>query len=514
MKRAVIYARFSSSAQREESIDTQIRECTAFARSHDMLVVGTYEDRAKSGRTSNRPGFQKMIRDSEKKIFDAVILYTIDRFARNRFDAATYRAKLKANGVTLYYAKQNLGDGAESILLESLMEGYAEYYSASLSRSVKAGMEENAIHGKSNGAYAPLGYKVGKDRMYEIEPVEAEIVKLIFQMYANGYSAASVARNLNERGYRTRAGKLFSRRSFTKILKNEKYTGVYIFDDHRIDGGMPRIISKELFDKVQARRKEVHKVKARYKAKEIYFLTPTLYCGHCGEPMYGESGTGKSGQVYTYYKCKTRKNGGDCKKRNEKKAQLEDFVIDMVVQHIFTDEMIEHIADRTVSLIEKNIREDPEIIAVEKRIRELKTFIDNGWRAVDNGLNSAGYINHIHENEAELGHLEHELTRLKLAHPPLTKEMIIYFLSKYKEKEASSDELRNFICSSIIHRVDLLDTEAGTLVTVICNVVDPQTDCEPGCSDLDSLVHQCRRYSNTVQVFPEQRRFGLASITN
>ena len=426
MKRAVIYARFSSSAQREESIDTQIRECTAYANSHDMIVVGTYEDRAKSGRTSNRPGFQRMIRDSEKKTFDAVILYTIDRFARNRLDAATYRAKLKANGVTLYYAKQNMGEGVESILLESVMEGYAEYYSASLSRSVKAGMEENALHAKSNGATAPLGYKVGKDRTYEVDPVEAEIVKLIFQLYANGYSAEGVARVLNERGYRTRAGRMFSRRSFTKILKNEKYTGVYIYDGHRIDGGMPAIVPQDLFDKVQSRRREVHLVKARYKAKEIYLLTPKLFCAHCGQPMYGESGTGKSGQVYTYYKCKTRKNGGECSKRNERKADLENFVVDLVVQNIFTDEMIEHIADRTIALIDKGIQEDPEIIATKSRIEELRRFISNGWRAVDAGLDSTGYINHIHENEAELGHLEAHLRQLTLAHPPLTKEMIIY----------------------------------------------------------------------------------------
>ena len=137
---AVIYARYSSDNQREESIEGQIRECTAYAEKNGITIVKHYIDRALSAKTDNRPEFQQMIKDSEKRLFDIVLVWKLDRFARNRYDSARYKTQLKRNGVKLVSATEVISAGPEGIILESVLEGYAEYYSADLSEKVVRGM--------------------------------------------------------------------------------------------------------------------------------------------------------------------------------------------------------------------------------------------------------------------------------------------------------------------------------------------------------------------------------------
>ena len=143
--KAVIYARYSSDNQREASIEGQIRECTAFAEKNGITVLRHYIDRAISAKTDNRPEFQNMIIDSNKKLFDMIIVWKLDRFARNRYDSARYKAQLKKNGVKVVSATEVISDGAEGIILESMLEGFAEYYSVDLSEKVVRGMTDNAL---------------------------------------------------------------------------------------------------------------------------------------------------------------------------------------------------------------------------------------------------------------------------------------------------------------------------------------------------------------------------------
>lgn len=128
-KRVVIYARFSSHSQTEQSIEGQLRECYEYAKRQDLLVVAEYIDRALTGTTDKRPEFLRMIEDSKKKIFDYVLVYQLDRFARNRYDSANYKAKLKKNGVRVLSAKENITEDASGILIEGVLESMAEYYS-------------------------------------------------------------------------------------------------------------------------------------------------------------------------------------------------------------------------------------------------------------------------------------------------------------------------------------------------------------------------------------------------
>ena len=183
---AVIYARYSSDNQREESIEGQLRECTAFAEKNSITILRHYIDRAYSAKTDKRPEFQNMIRDSSKKLFDIILVWKLDRFARNRYDSARYKAQLKKNGVKVVSATEAISDGSEGIILEAVLEGFAEYYSADLGEKVTRGMTENALKCKYNGGTLPVGYVIDKDGHYQIDPLTAPFVLEAYNRYDTG----------------------------------------------------------------------------------------------------------------------------------------------------------------------------------------------------------------------------------------------------------------------------------------------------------------------------------------
>lgn len=225
MERAVIYARYSSEKQNEQSIEGQLHECDAFAKTHDLLIVKTYIDRALSAKTDNRPSFRQMIKDSNNGTFDAVIVYKTDRFARNRYDSALYKAKLKKNNIKIFYAKENIPDGPEGIILESMLEGFAEYYSAELSQKVKRGIKENVRKGLSFGGSCPYGYKI-IDKKYTINTIQQPHVKKIFTEYAAGRRAVDIFADLNSLPDYAGKGHKWNRSSLNRMLSNKKYIGI------------------------------------------------------------------------------------------------------------------------------------------------------------------------------------------------------------------------------------------------------------------------------------------------
>lgn len=256
--KAVIYARYSSDNQREESIEGQIRECTEYAVRNDITVIGSYIDRALSAKTADRPEFQRMIKDSDKGLFDLVLVWKLDRFSRDRYDSAHYKRILKKNGVRVISAKENISDGPEGIILESMLEGYAEYYSAELSEKIHRGQKENALKCKNNGGNILLGYVVGSDGVLAIDPLTAPLVTEIFTRYDSGESISKIVADFNRRGLKTKRGSEFRVAGISKVLKNRKYIGEYKYADTVIPHGIPAIIGEELFERVQ-RRMEANK---------------------------------------------------------------------------------------------------------------------------------------------------------------------------------------------------------------------------------------------------------------
>ena len=243
---AVIYARYSTDSQREESIEGQIRECTAYAEKNGFTVVKHYIDRAISAKTDNRPQFQQMIKDSERGIFDVIIVWKLDRFARNRYDSARYKTQLKRNGVKLVSATEVISAGPEGIILESVLEGYAEYYSADLSEKVVRGMTENALKGIYNGGTIPFGYMIDETRHYQPDPLLAPYVEQTFQKYADGATMTDLRDWLKAHNIKNSMGGEMSYNTIQRMLSNRRYIGELRLRDVVQPNAIPALVSGEL----------------------------------------------------------------------------------------------------------------------------------------------------------------------------------------------------------------------------------------------------------------------------
>lgn len=243
----VIYARYSSDRQTEQSIEGQLKECYAYAQRNGYTVVGEYIDRAISGTNDHRPEFQRMIADGDKKLFQAVLVYQLDRFARNRYDSAIYKAKLKKNGIRVLSARENISDDASGVLMEAVLEGMAEYYSVELSQKIRRGMDINAEKCLCTGGNVALGFYVDSEKRFQIDPNTAPVVQRIFEMYARGESMADIIRYLNENQIKTSYGNAFNKNSIGRILRNKRYIGTYTYRGTEKPDSLPRIISDDLF---------------------------------------------------------------------------------------------------------------------------------------------------------------------------------------------------------------------------------------------------------------------------
>ena len=316
----IICARYSSDNQREESIDGQIRECKEFAEKNDIRIIDTYIDRALSAKTDNRPSFQQMIKESSKGLFDVIIVWKLDRFARNRYDSAHYKNILKKNGVKVISATEAISSGAEGILLESMLEGYAEYYSAEFAEKINRGLTENALKCKYNGGSVALGCVIDDEQHFQINPTLAPVVLNIFNDYLSGKTQKEIRDELNNKGLKNANGREFTINNISKILTNRRYIDNYIYKDVLIENGIPAIIPNDVFDKVQEMIVVNKRAPSRHKAVDDCLLTTKLYCGKCKAFMVGESGNAR-GKRYSYYKCVSTKRNKTCDKKAVKKTR-------------------------------------------------------------------------------------------------------------------------------------------------------------------------------------------------
>lgn len=456
--KAVIYARYSSHNQREESIEGQLRECHEFADKNDLTVIAEYCDRAISGKTDHRPEFQRMIRDSERGHFDAVIMYTLDRFARNRYDSAIYKARLKRNGVKIYYAKQPMPDSPEGIILESVLEGYAEYYSENLARGIKRGLKENALQGIAMGT-PTLGYRIGPDRHYEIDPIGAKAVREIFTRYVDGETSTEIVNYLNEAGFKTSRGNAFNKNSINRILHNDKYIGVYRFSDVVLENAVPAIIDKELFYQAQRKLSSTMKARARHKAKEEYLLSTKVFCGHCGEPLIGESGNSKNGTTHRYYKCAGRKRKHNCTKAVEKKDSLEAAVIRYTIEKVLTDENIDRIASRVIQLAEKDFNDKTLLHNLRQQQKDIDKRIANLLSAIEQGIVTDSTKSRLLALESDRKDLEKQIACEDSKKPFLTKDHIVYWLNLCKKGSINDTSYCRQMIDALVNAIYVYDTD-------------------------------------------------------
>lgn len=453
----VIYARYSSHSQKEESIEQQVEECTAFAKANGIAITEIYADKAISGRTDRRNEFQRMMRDAEKRKFQVVIAYKSNRIARNMLNALQYEAKLDAFGIKTLYAKEEFGNTAAGRFALRTMMNVNQFYSENMAEDIRRGMRDNAEACKVNGSL-PYGYKRGEDGKYAIDEPKAKIVREIFNRALAGERYIEIINDLNSRSITTKTGRPFNKNSFHRMLMNERYIGVYEHSGVRVEDGIPPIISKEVFFAMQDKLKERENEQGvKRKLNSDYLLTGKLFCGECGSPMVGLAGTGRSGALHYYYTCKNHRGNGDCPKSNIRREFLEDLVVDMTRACISKAEVVDWLVKGYIEA-KKRARNNSDIPLLEQDLKDRKRALANLLKAVENGIYNDTTAERMKELEEEIKVIEHSLEVEKLMFDePFDGERLTYYLNNLSQGHPDNVKYRKEIFRTFIKAVYLWD---------------------------------------------------------
>lgn len=456
MQDCVVYARYSSHSQKDTSIEDQVADIEVYCRQNNLRIVHVYADRHLSGKTDDRPQFQQMIKDAAHHRWSYVVVWKTDRFARNRYDSANNKYKLKRHGVRVLSAKESIPDGPEGILLESVLEGSAEYYSANLAQNIRRGMNSNAQLCKANSGSFPLGYCKGPDGRYAIREDEAEIVREIYRKVAEGVPFVQLQNEFNARGLRTKLGNLWNKNSFRRILRNEVYIGVYRFSDVRIEGGVPAIIDKDLFMEVQHKLNTKKNPQGRHRENGEFMLTGKLFCGHCGSYMIGTSGTSRHGNKYYYYSCQNNRQNLGCEQKSVRRDWLERLVVSATLDYVLQDDVIEWIADQVMDFQNREAN-TARLHALRDDLAQKQTALDNVLKAIEAGIITASTKRRLEELEKECHEVEYAIRQEESAITKIDRNFVIYWLEKFREGSIDNAEFRRKIIDTFVSAVYLWD---------------------------------------------------------
>ena len=470
----VIYARFSSERQRDESIEDQVRVCSDWASGHGLTVVATYEDRAISGTSDGRPEFLRMIADARSGNFGTVLVYKLDRFARDRFDAAIYRKRLGECGVELRSAMESIPDGPEGAILESVIDGFNEYYSRNLSQNVLRGMMGNAERCLVNGVRV-YGYRTAADGTYEVEEAEARFVRGAFERAASGMSRKEIVTWLNSSGSRNTRGNRWQYNSVRTLLLCEKYRGVYSFNGVRVEGGMPRLVSDELWEAAQATMTE----KPRQFA---YLLAGKLFDGETGRPYRGTNGTSSNKRTYLYYSVPTSPHH----ERRFQRDAVERAVL-RALASAFADRSFSETVARAAVLAMEGDADSPEVRAARARLEEVGRREANILRAVEMGVVPPGTDRRLAELSGERARLEERLSSAAES-VPTVEEMAEWVRTRLAQRPAE-ELLRNAVSRCTIDAEGYMTVEIpwrSSSITSSFGLSEAQKIGEPAASGMFS----------------------------
>lgn len=459
MKTGVIYARYSSDRQTEQSIEGQLRVCNEYAVRNEIVVVDTYIDRAMTGTNDKRVSFQRMLKDSAKRAWDYVIVYKIDRFGRNKYELAMNKHTLKLNGIRLISAMENIPETPEGIILESLLEGMAEYYSAELSQKIRRGNNESRKKGNVTGGKMPYGYKI-VDKKAVIVPEQAEVVRYIYEQYAKNVIAKDIIKALADRGVLYH-GKPFVRNTVYKILQNTKYSGVYTHGDEVYTNIYPQIVPDDLFKIVQAKN-----VGNRYGSLSQYvkyLLRKKVVCGYCGNSINGVSATARSGERKRYYSCSGRYDKKICKKKSVRKDALENVVVQAIMTLFENNAMIDGFAEKIIAVNQKRLQDQSVLKLLQQEQDQIAKAKHNLIVAIEQGI----ITNTTKERLQELERRQEELSEKILVEQAKVKTTIkkadvIAFIKKALNNNAER------IIDLLVRQVILFDDK----IIIKCNYSD------------------------------------------
>lgn len=398
-RRAAIYARFSSDKQRVESIEDQVRVCRAYAEGHGMEVVAVYSDEAMSGTSDHRPEFLRMMDDAKDGAWDTVLVYKFDRFSRDRYDSAIYKHRLKLCGVRVVSATEWVPETPEGVLMESILEGYAEFYSRQLAQNVRRGMDGNARKCRTNGVMV-YGYRTAPDGTYAIDDAQAAIVREVFGRYLGGETLASILRDLQRRGVTTTRGKRPSRTWIDIMIHSRHYIGEYSWGGTVVPGGMPAIIDEATFEAAQRKGRGRHS--ADLPSVHPFPLTGRLVDSDTGKAWCGSSGTSATGRTYWYYELALP--SGTVRVRQERM----EAACAAAVRNALED------AGRlrqAAELASREAQDTSRIEAARQELRDIERRQKNIMRAIEDGISPDGIQERIDELRARKKALESEASR-------------------------------------------------------------------------------------------------------
>ena len=455
---AVIYARYSSHHQRDVSIEQQIEECMKYAKTSGLNVIATYEDRAVSGRTDRRPNFQKMMRDAEAGKFEFVISWKSNRTGRNMLQAMLNEARLADCGVRAVYVEEDFEDNAAGRFALRSMMNVNQFYSENMAEDIRRGLDDNASKCMVNGIVG-LGFKRGEDGRYAIDSPKDEIVREIFERVAKLEAQIDIINSLNERGLKTSTGKAWNRSSFHRMLSNERYRGIYIYGDTRIEGGVPRIVSDEVFYKVQEvvnMNKHV-KTKRRRTSNGVYLLTGKLFCGHCKSHMTGVSGTSRGGNLHFYYTCRKRRVERACKKENVQRDYIENLVAKAIKDYCLNDEILEVIADQTIEYNKKQLQNN-DLILLEQELATVNAGLQNLLKAIEAGVFTNTTQQRMLELEKQKASIEDKIDEMKFNIVPINREDLIAGLAMFRDGDVEDKRFQAALFDTFLAAVYIYDS--------------------------------------------------------
>lgn len=510
---AIIYARYSSHNQRDVSIEQQIEACRKHAAELGLTITDTYEDRAISGRTDNRPAFQRMMRDAEDGKFQYVLAWKSNRMGRNMMQAMVNESRLMDCGVKVFYAEEDFDDSAAGRFALRSMMNVNQFYSDNLAEDVRRGLMDNASKCMANGRQ-PLGYKRGEGGKVVVDEPAAAIVREIYTRIASGEMFMDIARDLNRRGIKTQSGSEWNKSSFKVLCRNERYRGIYIYGDTRIEGGIPPIVDDVLWYKVQEVLK-VKKSKNRHHcpSDEDYLLTGKLRCGKCGGYMIGMSGRSKTGDVHHYYACQNRRVGHTCDKKNIRRDVVEPAVAQAIKQYCLTDDAIEWITDQTIAYWEDEDRK-LQIDSIENDLSAVQSSISNVMKAIEMGVITETTRDRLIELERQQTDLKSKLALAKEEIVHVDRKDLISSLLAFRHGNVHDRAYQEKLFNAFLIAVYVYDDDHLKLVfnsfgkddTVNIALDLGENDDNSGLSDVSNSSPilsngQPRRHPNTPDVF-------------
>lgn len=447
-KTAVAYGRFSSNNQREESIDAQFRAIREYCAKENIELIAEFKDEAISGKTDDREDFQNMISQLLKGNLnvDYVLVHKFNRFARNKYDSALYKKKLKDAGIKVISVSQKIDETPEGELLEGFLETIDQYYSANLAVEVRKGLRENALKGKHAGGQVLFGYSLDKDGYY-VPNENAKIVKRIFEEYAAGVPKTEICERLNAEGYRNQRGRKFNTRTIYDLLRNPKYIGIYIYtidrkETIRLEDVIQNPpIDRNLWEQVQRLCQE-GSLKGRYrKKKRSYLLTGKTFCEECGCQISGggskRSGNRKDGKLNYYYKCVGKskyKNG--CKNPSINKDWVEPRILQTVLNTVMDEQQVKYLAK--LAFTELEAMRDTPVVSTTQLKKELSQILTRQERLTDLYLDGGMDKAMLDEKNGELQRRKYQIE------DELEKRKHIANSEDVTEKDIE-DFIRNFV---------------------------------------------------------------------